>query len=84
MSVKKPTIEEISEVQFIELMQKSIDSIEDRINGLMNQHTQFQRLYRDYERDINQYKLRYYIKDGCLTYVKEPLPEQNPIGYKTK
>lgn len=78
MDKDKKALTEITEATFIELIQKSIDNIEDRIGELQGKYTTIQRLYRDYERDKENYNLKYYVKDGCIMYDKLP----KVIGYK--
>ena len=67
-------LEEITELEYEEAFENNIENIQGQYQLLINS-------YNQYQRDKKRYKIRYFYKDGVMSYTKEKKPK---MGFRTR
>ena len=72
-------LEEITEDEFLDTIIKNINQYDDQINKIKYVQNQFVKLFNSYKVDKDRYRLKFFIQDNSLTYIKE----KYRIGFRT-
>jgi len=80
--VKKKSLVEITEEEFVTIFWKAIDDYDNQISHLQNVQRDFYKLWRDYSIDKCNTKnnLIFYLRDGSTLFYKKTIKPS--IGYK--
>ena len=81
---KPKTLVEITEDEFLDSIVDNINYYNDEINKLRAAQTQFVKLFNSYKVDKDRYRLKFFIQDNSLTYIKEKYRIGFRIGGKER
>ena len=76
-------LEEITEDEFLDTIIKNVNHYDDQINKMRAAQNQFVNLFNSYKVDKNRYRLKFFIQDNLLTYIKEKYQIGFRFGGKT-
>ena len=70
-------LEKITEIEFVEHLEQYIDILQDEQHDLY-------KVYKQYLRDKDRYKLEFFKDKESVIYKKYKFPSYKPVGYNRK